>query len=482
MNARIGILAVVVALAHLTTFAQEAVASWAGEKPALEKYSYVVVLDNDTTIELTDSAFYRLSRKVIFPVNKHIIPKNSPFRKEIERELMPYMNDRLHVLDHIIIRGAASPEGPFRWNKYLSEQRAKSLYDLVRENSAFPIAEQSQTVQVAEDYVYLLLLMKERGDKDYQAVADIVSEWIDKDQAHLKELLRRYDRGRLWLRLLREYFPALRAARVVLVFRKYHDFAADQPIRPQHEPLAMEAEAIMPPHQAMPALSIERQIHRRELLSVKTNLLFDLAWMPGYKRFCPIPNVAIEFYPRGGHFTFGASFDAPWWQDYNDHKYFQVRNYQLETRYYFKSGDLSNRPRGKGAAFRGWFLQAYVHAGLYNICFDADNGWEGEGAGGGLGAGYVLPLSKRGHWRLELGAQFGYFWTKYDPYQWQCPVDGANCGDKYHYKWTGNADDFTPRQHRFSWFGPTRVSITLSYDLLYRKNGKRGASFRSRER
>ena len=68
-------------------------------------------------------------------------------------------------------------------------------------------------------------------------------------------------------------------------------------------------------------------VPRREYMSIKTNLLFDGAYMPGYDRFCPIPNVAVEFYPLHGHFTYGASFDGPWWQHYDDHKYFKHRKY-----------------------------------------------------------------------------------------------------------------------------------------------------------
>ena len=43
-----------------------------------------------------------------------------------------------------------------------------------------------------------------------------------------------------------------------------------------------------------------------------TNLLLDVAYMLGYNRWCPIPNLAIEYYPKKGHFTYGALFDFPW--------------------------------------------------------------------------------------------------------------------------------------------------------------------------
>lgn len=329
---------------------------------------------------------------------------------------------------------------------------------------------------MAEDYVYLLIMMKQRGDRDYQRVAAIVNKHIGTDDAGLKRRLMSADGGRLWRRLTEEYFPEMRSARVVLFFRKHLDIDTEEKpagsLVTKSEP-RLEAFAMTIP--------TETRIPRRELLSVKTNLLFDFAYMPGgYDRFCPIPNIAVEYYPLHGHFTYGASFDCPWWQDYDAHKFFQIRNYQLETRYYLRSGDVNLRGYGK-AAFTGWYAQAYVHAGLYGICFDEDRGWEGEGAGGGVGIGYVMPLTRDGHWRLEFGAQFGAFVSKYDPYQYESPIYPDLHDDLYCYKWRQWGDLFKRRRYRFTWIGPTRVGITLTYDLLYRKRAKKGASLKKWE-
>jgi hypothetical protein len=219
---------------------------------------------------------------------------------------------------------------------------------------------------------------------------------------------------------------------------------------------------------------------RREFLSVKTNLLFYALYIPGYDRWAPIPNVAVEYYPKGGHFTFGASFDMPWWQHYHKHKYFQFRNYQVESRYYLKRSEAYT-PTYHAPAFSGFYLQAYAHGGLFGICFDADRGWVGEGLGGGLGFGYVTPISKNGHWRLEFGLQAGYFGCKYDPYQYENPIEPTLHDDLYYYKWTLESSLFKKRQYRFNWIGPTRIGITLTYDLLYRRIQKRGVSFKNKE-
>ena len=73
----------------------------------------------------------------------------------------------------------------------------------------------------------------------------------------------------------------------------------DRVVQPLSIPVQHAGSAVLP--QSRPSTP------RRELLSVKSNVLFDFAYVPaGYNRFCPIPNIAVEYYPLHGHFTFGA--------------------------------------------------------------------------------------------------------------------------------------------------------------------------------
>lgn len=192
------------------------------------------------------------------------------------------------------------------------------------------------------------------------------------------------------------------------------------------------------------------------LFAVKTNLLLDFApYIPQYG-WAPVPNVALEYYPRMSHWTVGASLDIPWWKNSGSHRYFQARNYQVEVRRYFRYG------------YTGWYLSAGVQGCLYGLGLNSKQGWQGEGAGVGAGAGYVLPLTRDKRLKLELSLQLGYFYTWYDPYVFGDPVNGEVNG-LYYYNWTGDADDFRARQYRWGWFGPTRVGVTLSYDLILRK-------------
>ena len=458
-------------------------------------YPYLRFVEVGDSLVMSDEDFFDIAGKVVFPVNKSSLNPSDEFLRELDEKVLPDINRDSLQLVQLIIRGAASPEGPVKLNQKLGSQRAEALFNFIQTRLAFPLSSRHFSLDVdIEDYSTLCLMMRRANDPDYGFVKELTDRY-EGQPAQLKQKLQTARGGQLWNRLLKEYFPGLRTARIVLVFRRYVPVELEEeepvvseldpvvheqtpvvlvePDLPEVEPLKVEAPVVA----AEPVVSEPDTIHRREFLSVKTNLLFYGVYMPGYDRWCPIPNVAVEYYPKNGHFTFGASFDCPWWQDYDAHKYFQIRNYQVESRYYLRSGDMDANPPGQGPAFRGLYLQGYAHLGLFGICFDADRGWVGEGLGAGVGAGYVMGLSKKGHWRLEFGLQVGFYSCKYDPYQYENPVDPNYRDHLYYYKWTQDPSLFKKRQYRYSWLGPTRIGVTLTYDLLYRRVQKKGVSF-----
>ena len=82
---------------------------------------------------------------------------------------------------------------------------------------------------------------------------------------------------------------------------------------------------------------------------------------------------------------------------------------------------------------------------------------------------------------MEFGALLGFFVSKYDPFVYGCPVENVKDG-LYYYDYIGDADLFKKRQYRFTWFGPTRVGVTITYDLLYRRQHKKGVSLKRWEK
>ena len=426
----------------------------------------------------SDSLFLAGSRPIVFDVG------SGELRPSDQRWITDSLMPRLQALGRhgvILGRSAASPEGKRNRNHALAQQRRDAAVNFFQ-RLGFDASRIHFDV-VDEEYALLVEMMRQRHDRDYARVCELVRAGAGDGEA-IKSRLKGLDGGEVWERLLLEYFPHLRAVRIMafdynFTVPEVSRVRACVPSRPLLQlPPADTLPAIGPyiaPAITIPA-SIPASSCRRELLSLRTNLLEWAAYVPQYG-WCPMPNVALEYYPRHGHWTYGASFDCPWWVGNNtNHKYFELRNYQLEARYYLRSSDKSYDDVDRHIvaegqpAFQRWYVQAYTHAFLYQIGFTAQKGWIGEGLGGGLGFGYVLPLSHDGRWRLDLGMQAGYFWTQYDPFVYGKPAyHGGEIDGSYYYDTDLYRDNFQKRMHRFSWFGPTRVGITLSYDLLYRR-------------
>ena len=464
----------------------------------IKHYPYLFLVENgydpsQNGIGLTDDEFYERAAQLVFPINKYDLPADSPLLKELANEVIPELNRDSIRLHGVLLRGAASPDGAFRNNTRLSRLRAVSLANFLRERFAFQIDNKIfEHQRGVEDYNTLLYMMRRANDPDCQTVERLVNRHLPRNEyTLLKRKLQLVQGGKLWQKLKSDYFPQLRAARFILLVEKQQaellpvstpqPVRAPEPFMPTNEVAVVESQLVDDESDRIP---------RREFLSVKTNLLFYGVWMPNYNRWCPIPNIGIEYYPKRGHFTFGASLDFPWWRHWSQYKFFEIRNYQLETRYYLRDGsDRANEASGangtykanRGGAFRGLYLLGYVHAGLFEIGFNKDTGWKGEGFGAGVGIGYMMPISKNGHWRLDFGLQVGWMTCLYDPFQYENLINLNYHDDLYYYRWTGRASDFKKRQYRFNWLGPTRVGITLTYDLLYRRQSKKGVSFKAYE-
>lgn len=442
--------------------------------------SYVIFAEDagKEAVEV-DSLFFVRSLPIVFSVGRAQVDANNRELQHFIRYAVPLLNGQNISNARIRIRSAASPEGSLALNQKLSKGRRDALLKIFQDYGV--TTSQLQIDVVDEEYELLAFDMRQANDPDAALVSKMVADGIS-NPARLKQRLMTYQGGKLWSRIKAQYFPALRASRFMIVFPDNHaDEVMTWGIEPLHAEGDFASRVTFPDTMTLGRIfTVEQPVDtvKREWLSLKTNLLQDVAYVPQYG-FAPLWNIQLEYYPLKGHWTYGASLDIPWWQNrQKEHKYFQIRNWQIETRRYFQ----------ESGSFRGWYAQAYANAGKYGIGFTDVKGWQGEGWGGGVGAGYVWRLGKKReavrlpdghlwtdghHWRLEAGIQVGYFRTKYDPYVYGDPVD-RHIDELYYYDWQGKAKDFRRRQYLFTWLGPTRVSITLTYDILYRKQGKKG--------
>lgn len=425
-----------------------------------------ILISSDTVNQpplIADKDFYELSTGVVFEVNKSDIRKNDAFLQLYLNKILPSINSKHLQLRKVFIRGAASPDGPYANNQRLGRKRTEALLEMLQSSLLHQyIQADTELSSVTEDYGYLCVLMQKKADKDYALVRGIYDECKGDEQC-CKQKLMAAQGGKLWKRLIKEYFPHLRSARLILWFSLPD--ATHAPIV-QFEPMKAipvvtdDILAITAPEtltvREVPVPEVAEQ-PRRHLLAVRTNLVHDLFYMPQFG-WAFSPNIQFEYYPLDGHYTFNAGVTWGTHRHWDTQEFFQVRDIQLEVRRYARGG----------GQFTGFYLGAYANGGKYGIGLSPSKGWQGEGGGAGITAGYVTPLNKRGNLRLEFMVAAGAYLTLYDPYVYGNPITGTKDGD-YYYDYLGSASDFKKRNHRFTWVGPTNVGIQLTYDILYRK-------------
>lgn len=424
-----------------------------------------IIVTKDTVQQLpefSDEEFYGISQGVIFKVNRTEIPATDKFMALYRDSVLPWVNAQHLQLRKVFIRGAASPEGPYANNQRLGCGRSQALLTELRRNLLNQYIETDADVScVTEDYGYLCLLMKEAQDPDCQLVQQIYDE-CKGDEPCCKERLRKAKNYTLWPRLLKEYFPRLRSARLVLWFSEPDSAHAPHVEVPNLPFISSELPVVidMPPYQREwdGTLPQEKQIwKRRHLIAVRTNLLHDFFYMPKFG-WAFSPNIQFELYPLKGHLTYNIGMTWATNRKWKTQEFWQVRDFQIELRRYFRGG----------GRFTGLYLGAYAQGDVYGIGLDAKKGWEGEGGGAGLSLGYTTKLNRKGSLRFEAMLAAGFFMTYYDPYVYGNPITGTINGE-YYYNYLGSASKFKKRNHRLTWFGPTNVGLQLTYDIIYRK-------------
>lgn len=434
--------------------------------------SCMMVLGYDETRlpDIPDSLFNALAGITIYKVNSTELRADDPFVGLLDKVVIPLANENDWTILGMEVRGGASPEGPYDNNVRLANGRAANILKYINKRLVHKFrADEVHLSTVPEDYAYLLWMLERDGDPAAIVLREIINRRGINDHAAIKADMRKVDGGRFWNRLLKDYFPLVRAGRVMLFFAPYRPLVDVPPVSD------LESTSVSLPSPALRAIPSEflypplTLVERRHMLSIGSNILYDAFYMPQYG-WAPMPNVDVELFPKTGNFSFRFQFLFPYYHRWSRHKFFQIRDYHLEVRRYFDPGFYNT----------GWYLGAYANANKYGIGLSATKGWEGEGAGAALKAGYVVRLGRNKRWRLDFHVAVGAYVTRYDPYVYGNPITGEFDGD-YYYDWTGGSEAFRRRNHRLTWFGPAEAGVTISYDALFWRNSRPGVSFISQE-
>lgn len=369
----------------------------------------------------------------------------------------------------IEIISQSSPEGTLERNTWLTEHRSLAIQKYL--NNVFPELKPKTSInKITESWENLaqyVALDPNLNQEERERILEIIDSdklSIAAKKSKLKNSLGKNGKvGDIYSYLTRYYYPIIRNSGIyILHMLEPEPEFNSEPIIPQvQETVPVPDESI--DYTPVPVEPVLEKWHKRPLLAVKNNLLYD-AFFTNVGGWTPIYNIEAELYPtENGRWSWLVEYEFPWYK--NDDKYFylQILNLQLEARRYFK----------RDSNHSGHYLSAYIGTNAFDICFDSDKGkgYQGEGGGGGLGYGYVLPLGKKPdtRWKLEFFVKAGIYIAKYDPYDAGDPFAG-----KYYYIYDDYSKVFMKRNWKFQWlFYPTGAGISLSYDLIRVKSRKR---------
>ena len=444
--------------------------------------NFIITLPADSArMSLSDSELWEKSAVVRFPVGSAYIPYSDPGFRNVVKEVEK-LKDGYEVCCLLVIRGSASPEGGVKNNTRLAHQRAKALVKVLSKYIPLPDSLVEERY-INEDYAGLRRLMEEKPTAYSQQVLSILKKYKDQD-AQAKQALQRLNGGKTWRLLLRDYFPELRASRLVLFVSKKGSIPLGVPAdiaggtkvpadlqsagkqAVTNEQATMDTTLVSSvdtadcksaaPPTGQDSLQVEARPSAHPSLNIKTNVLYDLALFVPQFGYAPTPNLAIEYLPKSGHIT--PVLELTWspWRNDNRSKTWIIHNFLLEGRYYII-----------GDAFTGHYIAAYTNLGTYDLQFNSTKAYLadkwGKTYGFGLGWGYVKRFTSESRWKWEVNAALGFLHSDYDKYH--DAESWAEPGNTY-FNWHENPADYRRYKNHLNYWGVTRLGFSISYDLF----------------
>lgn len=137
-------------------------------------------------------------------------------------------SDPQYRLDKIQVAGYASPEGPPQFNKWLGENRAKTLINyIISERPEYNLTmDDFEIVNGEENWVGLRkIIVDSELEMKNEVIAIIDDEEIPNERKKLR--IEALDLGWTWKRMLQEIYPHLRSARYLSI---YYDSTDDRAV------------------------------------------------------------------------------------------------------------------------------------------------------------------------------------------------------------------------------------------------------------
>ncbi len=402
----------------------------------------------------TSAQDYNEQFDIYFRQDGYLLEEDVKDNKMVLERLMTvlreFTTDTLLSMDKVEINSFTSPEAGVSYNKKLSQRRSESIRNYIIDNWDYPDSliiaqgngiawDKLRSIVAASDMDYRdeVLWIIDNVPVETWGRVHSTDRWmslLDSREKHLMDL-----KGGVPYRFLYDsIYPELRYGSQILLYYK------------NMPPPIGFVEVVEKRDFPMIDIPVPLLTVREPMFAVKSNLLFDLA---------TALNVEIEV-PITNSFSIAAEWIFPWWVTSDNAYALEVLSGTLEFRHW-----LSDRPaenifksnRTRDQRLTGWFIGLYAGGGLYDLQWK-NNGYQGEFyIASGFSLGYAHPINKSKSLRLEYSLGIGYLKTNYRYYE--------GMFDNKYLVWQYDGS--------YTWFGPTRAKVSLSW-MLYRTKSRKG--------
>lgn len=303
---------------------------------------------------------------------------------------------RVDTIQHVSVTGIASIDGPVYLNNRLAAARAKAMENWLVKTTSVP-ENIISTTSIGEDWgMFRDLVEKDAFIPSQNSVLQIIDSKAS--IVNKEKQLRRLDNGRTWQYLAEKVFPVMRCAIVDLDVK--HRFIVSIPEEILEEETVEIIEVEIPAEEIIEEetiIELEEEETWRRRFYIKTDLPY---WLMTWS------NLAFEI-DLAPHWSFNLPVYYSAINYFKQNIKFRTFSFQPGVRYWLKDTNT------------GVYLEAHYGMGWWDFAFGGqyryqDHFRRSPTMGGGVAAGYRMPISSNGRWAMEFGGGVGVYRLHYD--------------------------------------------------------------------